>query len=185
MEEEKRLEVYGGSREDIGMKTYLHGPMDFAKKLKPRFRVGDMDLPERRKRYASSREEEDVATGMFPVRHNKRDRSHVVGECEIYKEERDVLEEMRKLDVCICDMKEFGRLLVESSEKTIAIQGDGRRPQPAKQDGDRTSKQFSYSIWKKRNDRPNVGGVSTRGRDGASSRNGCVVDGHMTKASNK
>ena len=37
--------------EDIGMKTYLHGPMDYAKKLKLRFRVGDLDLPERRKRY--------------------------------------------------------------------------------------------------------------------------------------
>ena len=48
------------------MKTYLHGPMDYAKKLKLRFRVGDLDLPERRKRYTSSREEEDVATNMCP-----------------------------------------------------------------------------------------------------------------------
>ena len=30
------------------MKTYLHGPMDNAKTLKLRFRVGDLDLPERR-----------------------------------------------------------------------------------------------------------------------------------------
>ena len=30
------------------MKTYLHGPMDYAKKLKLRFRIGDLDLPERR-----------------------------------------------------------------------------------------------------------------------------------------
>ena len=30
-------------------------------------------------------------------------RTHIVGECDIYKEERDALEEMRKLDVC--DMK--------------------------------------------------------------------------------
>ena len=29
--EEKHLEIYGGLREDIGMKTYLHGPMDNAK----------------------------------------------------------------------------------------------------------------------------------------------------------
>ena len=48
-------------------------------------------------------------------------RTRIVGECEIYKEERDALEEeMRKLDVC--DMEEFCRL--ESSEKTIAILGD-------------------------------------------------------------
>ena len=47
------------------MKTYLCGPMDYAKKLKLRFRVGDLDLPER-KRYTSSREEEDVATYICP-----------------------------------------------------------------------------------------------------------------------
>ena len=49
LKEEKHLEIYGGLREDIGMKKYLHGPMDHAKKLKLRFRVGDLDLPERRK----------------------------------------------------------------------------------------------------------------------------------------
>ena len=49
VKEEKNLEIYGGLREDIEMKTYLHGPMDYAKKLKLRFRVGDLDLPERRK----------------------------------------------------------------------------------------------------------------------------------------
>ena len=48
------------------MKTYLHGPMDYAKKLKLRFRVGDLDLPEIIKRYTSSREEENVATYMCP-----------------------------------------------------------------------------------------------------------------------
>ena len=46
--------------------------------------------------------------------------------CEIYKEERDALEEeIRRLDVC--DMEEFRRL--ESSEKTIAILGDKCWPQ--------------------------------------------------------
>ena len=28
MKEEERLEIYGGLRVEIGMKTYLHGPMD-------------------------------------------------------------------------------------------------------------------------------------------------------------
>ena len=60
VKEEKHLEIYGGLREDIRMKTYLHGPMDYSKRLKLRFRVGDLDLPERRKRYTSSREEEDI-----------------------------------------------------------------------------------------------------------------------------
>ena len=87
---------------------------------------------------------------------------------------------MRKLDVC--DMEEFGRL--ESGEKTIAILGD-RWPQTAKQDGDRISKQFLCNIWKKRDERPNVGGVSIRSRNGALSRKGCAINGQMTKESNK
>ena len=49
VDEEEHLRIYGGVREEIGMKTYLHGPMDAAKNLKLRFRVGDLDLPERRK----------------------------------------------------------------------------------------------------------------------------------------
>ena len=48
VKEEEHLEIYGGLREEMGMKTYLHGPMDYAKTLKLRFRVGDLDLPERR-----------------------------------------------------------------------------------------------------------------------------------------
>ena len=108
-------------------------------------------------------------------------RTHIVGECEIYMEERDALEEMRKLDVC--GMEEFGRL--EISEKTTAILGDRWWPQTAKQDGDRISKQFLCNIWKKRNERPHVGSVSIRSRNGAPSRKGCVVNGQMTMTSNK
>ena len=85
---------------------------------------------------------------------------------------------MRKC-VDVCDMEEFGRL--ESSEKTIAILGDRWWPRTAKQDGDRTSKQFLCNIRKKRIERPNVGGVSIIwSRNGAPSRKGCV-DGQMTK----
>ena len=92
-----------------------------------------------------------------------------------------MLEEMRKLDKC--GMEEFGRL--ESSEKTVAILGDIWWPQTVKQDGDRRSKQFICNIWKTRNERPNVGGVSIRSRKGAPSRKRCVVNGQITKASNK
>ena len=31
------------------MKTCLHGPMDFTKTLNMRFRVGDLNLPEKKK----------------------------------------------------------------------------------------------------------------------------------------
>ena len=54
VEREARSDMRG-LREDIGMKTYLHGPMDCTNKLKLRFRVGDLDLQERRIRYTSSR----------------------------------------------------------------------------------------------------------------------------------
>ena len=75
-------------------------------------------------------------------------------------------------------MEEFGR--VQSCEKTIAVLGDRWWLQAAKQDEDGVSKQFSCNIWKKRNERPNVGGVSIRSRNGAPSRKGCVVNGQMT-----
>ena len=43
-----------------------------------------------------------------------------MGECGIYKEERGVLEEMRKIDQC--EMEKFGTL--DGIEKTVAILGD-------------------------------------------------------------
>ena len=44
-------------------KTYLQSAMDFANTLEPRFCIGDLDLPARKKkkRYTSSREEDDIA----------------------------------------------------------------------------------------------------------------------------
>ena len=50
----------------------------------------------------------------------------------MYKEEPDVLEEMRKMDEC--DMEKFGAL--DGSEKTIAILGDRWWPQTAKHEED-------------------------------------------------
>ena len=41
-------------------------------------------------------------------------------ECEMYKEERDVLEEMKQIDEC--DMDHFSAH--DNSEKTITILGD-------------------------------------------------------------
>ena len=56
----------------------------------------------------------------------------------------------------------------------------------AMQEGDRMSKHIFYVVYGKSvNERPNVGGVSMRSRNGAPSRKGCVVNGQMTKASNK
>ena len=111
----------------------------------------------------------------MPVWKTKESRTHTVVECEIYKGERDALE-MKKLDVC--DMEEFGRLL-----KKVARKRSYRWwPQTVKQDAGRISEQFLSSIPKKRNERPNVGGVSIRSRNGAPSRKGCVANGQKTKA---
>ena len=111
------------------MKTHLHRPTDNAKKLKQRFREGDLDLPERRKRCTSSQEEGDVTTNMCPCGTAIKVGTHIVGKREIYKEERDAFEEeMTKFDVC--DMEEFCR--IQGSEKTIVILGDRRWPQTAK-----------------------------------------------------
>ena len=110
--------------------THLHGPMDCSKTMKLRFRVGDLDLPERRKRCASSREEEEISQ-MCPCGKAVESRTRIVGEFEIYKEERDVLEKMRKIDEG--GMEKFRAL--DSSEKTIAVLGDRWWPQKAKQEG--------------------------------------------------
>ena len=58
------------------MKTYLHGPIDYAKTLKLRFGVGDLNLPERRNRYTSSREEEEEDAQMCPCGKAVEQNSH-------------------------------------------------------------------------------------------------------------
>ena len=80
--------------------------------------------------------------------------------------------------------EEFGTL--DNSDKTIAILGDRWWPQAAKQEVTKNSEYiYMYNAWKQRNERPTVGGVSLRSRNGAPSRKWCVVNGQMTKASNK
>ena len=92
------------------MKTYSHGPLDFAKTLKLRFGVGDLDLPEKRRRYTSSREQDEVDAQMCPGVKPIENRTHIVGECEMYKEERDVVEE-KMGGIEECDVEELGTLL--------------------------------------------------------------------------
>ena len=77
VESERHLEIQEGLREGIGMKTYLHGPVDFAKTLQLRFRVGDLDLPGRKTRYTSSLEEE-VEAHMCPCGKAKESRTRIV-----------------------------------------------------------------------------------------------------------
>ena len=69
--------------------------------------------------------------------------------------------------------------------RTIAILGDRWGPQTAKQEVDTISQKLLSIGWKKVNERRNVGGVSIRSRNGGLTRKGCVVNGRMTRASNK
>ena len=64
-----------------------------------------------------------------------------------------------------------------SSEKTIAILRDIRWPQAARQEGNKIREHFLGNIWNQRNERPMVGGVSIKSRNGAPNRKGSVVIG--------
>ncbi|CAM9108471.1 unnamed protein product, partial [Sphacelaria rigidula] len=73
------------------------------------------------KGFTSSRVEEEVDAENCPCGKAIESRSHIVAKCELYTEERDVLqEEMR--DVTEGGMSSFDAL--GSSEKTMAILGD-------------------------------------------------------------
>ena len=102
----------------------------------PSFRIGTWTSQERRNRHSyttSSREEEEEDVLTCPCGKAKESRTHIAGECEIYKEERDVSEEMRKKKMDVRDMEKFSTS-VENSEKTIAILGIGWWSPKAKQE---------------------------------------------------
>ena len=63
----------------------MHGPMDAAEKLKLLLRVGDLDLPGRRKRYTTSPMEEEVDAQNRPCGKAIVGRAHVVAEFLLYK----------------------------------------------------------------------------------------------------
>ena len=94
--------------------------MNYPKTLKLRFRVGDANLPERRKRYTSSREEEEVAP-MCPCGKAVKSRTHIVRECEMCKEELDVFE---MSEINEYDVKKFGTLKYIVARKRSLILGD-------------------------------------------------------------
>ena len=80
------------------MKTYLHGPIDYANNLNMRFRIGDQDPPGKRKIYTSSRMEEDEEAQTCLSGKARESRIHIVAKCELYEEEWDILdEEMREV----------------------------------------------------------------------------------------
>ena len=90
----------------------------------------------------------------------------------MYKGERDVLEMKKKGTM---RHGEVWCTTVDSTEKTVAILGDGWWPQVAKQEGGKTRKKHRCTIWIQRNERPTVGGVSIRSRNSVPSRKECVA----------
>ena len=97
-----------------------------------------------------------------------------MGECETYKERREKLEKMRKIDECGMKFVHY-QVDIHSSEMDGGYRGNRKN----------TSKTFLCNIWKTRDERPNVGGDSIRSRNDARSRKGCVDNGQKTTASNK
>ena len=85
--------------------------------LKRRFRVGGLDLLERRKRYTSTWVEEEEGAQSCPCGNAGECRTHIVGECELYEEERNVLEEDMS-NINECDTDKFGA--IESNEKLLS-----------------------------------------------------------------
>ena len=93
-------------------------------------------------------------------------------------EERNVFgEEMRKIDGC--DSLKLGTL-DSSSEKTIAVLGDWRWPQTAKQQGDTIRNKFKLTYGNTVVSTQRLAVGLTKVRNGAPSRTGCVVNGQMT-----
>lgn len=118
----------------MGMEAYVHGAMDYAEKLKLRSQVGDLDLPESR-RNIRSRVEEEIDEQDCPCGKAMESGTHIVGDCTVQKEGRDVLEE-GMWELKEGSMKSLGAR--DSSEKTIAVLGGRWWPHTAKQEGDNT-----------------------------------------------
>lgn len=72
------------------MNAYLHGSLDYAKNLKMRLRVGDLDLPEGMTGYAGGLVEEGVDVQICPYDKAIQSRFHLVAGYELHKGERDV-----------------------------------------------------------------------------------------------
>ena len=82
------------------------------------------------------RVEEEEGAQSFPCGNADESRTHTVGECERYTEERNVSEEeLRQIDGC--NMESFGTL--NSSEKTIVIPGEMWWPQTSEKEKDKMS----------------------------------------------
>ena len=62
--------------------------------------------PARKKRYTSSREEEDAQ--MCPSAQEKQSRTHIVGECDICKEKRNGME-IRPVEGCDMDKLNYSK----------------------------------------------------------------------------
>ena len=75
------------------MKNYLHGPMGNVKALELRFRAEDLGLPQRGIPVVEERRKK---MHRFCPCGKAIERTHAVGKCEMFKEERDVMESRRK-----------------------------------------------------------------------------------------
>ena len=102
----------------MGMETYFARPTGLLENAETAISCSGPG-PARKKRYTSSRAEDGEDAQMYLCGKAVDSRTRTVEECEIIKEERDVLE-MRKMDDVA--WRSFDAL--DSSEKTIDIPVD-------------------------------------------------------------
>ena len=121
--QEDELQVYELLGEGIGMNNYLHGSMSEGKKIKLKLRIGDAGLPHRTRigRQVGSDDEVKCDCGS-----EVEDSVHVVGECEMYRAEREKLvEEMSRIE----GYDESAFIAMDSKAKTVELLGDRQWPE--------------------------------------------------------
>ena len=113
------------------MKTRLYGPMDHVKPPKLRFREGNLVLPEGRRRYASSRVEEEEDAQSFPCGNADDSGLDLVGGLELCKKDRTVAEEKtKKIDECDVEKFDLFDSTVCSENMIVILRIDGGHGRP-------------------------------------------------------
>lgn len=134
--EKEVLEVYGRLNEGIGFKEYLDGPLDEGTRIKVKFRTGDIDLRERRRRFRKLDDEDKFKCDCGA---ECEDRVHVVAECPSYDQEREgYMVELEKVDSRYREKFEAWN----KEEKTVAVLGCKMWPRKDRFKVDRLGKTF-------------------------------------------
>lgn len=115
--------------------------------------------------------EEEIEAQTCPCGKAVESQTHLVTNVDYIRRNGTLEGEIWEVNSCV--MKLFGTL--DGREKMNDGTRDIWMPHMAKQGGNKTCNGFLRSVWKDRNERLNVEGVSTRSRNSAPSQTGCVM----------